>query len=53
MGTRDEFLSMLEFVEGHKLRPVVDRAFPLENIQDAIERMESANQFGKIVLSIR
>lgn len=53
MGTRDEFLTMLEFVEGHKLRPVVDKIYPLEQIQDAIEHMESGRQFGKIVLSIK
>lgn len=53
MGTRDEFLTMLEFVEGHKLKPVVDTVFPLEQIQDAIARMESGKQFGKILLSIR
>ncbi|HEY8510836.1 MAG TPA: zinc-binding dehydrogenase [Cyclobacteriaceae bacterium] len=53
MGTRDEFLTMLEFVEGHKLKPVVDSVFPLEQIQDAVARMESGKQFGKILLSIR
>ncbi len=53
MGTRDEFLTMLEFVEGHKLKPVVDRSFPLEQIHDAITHMESGRQFGKILLSIQ
>ncbi len=52
MGTRDEFLSMLEFVEGHKLLPVIDKVFPLENVKDAFAHMEQANQFGKIVLQI-
>lgn len=52
MGTRDEFLSMLEFVEGHKLLPVIDRVFPLEQVKEAFEHMEKANQFGKIVLQI-
>ena len=52
MGTRDEFLSMLDFVESRKLRPVIDRAFPLENIEDAMKRMEQSDQFGKIVLQI-
>lgn len=52
MGTRDEFLSMLEFVEGHKLLPVIDKVFPLEQVKEAFEHMEKANQFGKIVLQI-
>ena len=53
MGTRDEFLSMLDFVEGRKIKPVIDKVFPLEKINDAFERMESSNQFGKIVLEIK
>ena len=52
MGTRDEFLSMLDFVESRKLRPVIDQTFPLENIDKAIRRMEQGDQFGKIVLQI-
>ena len=52
MGTRDEFLSMLEFIEGHKLLPVIDKVFPLANVKDAFAHMEQANQFGKIILQI-
>ncbi len=53
MGTRDEFLSMLDFVEGRKIKPVIDSVLPLEQIADAFELMEKANQFGKIVLKIK
>jgi len=52
MGTRDEFLSMLDFLESRQLRPVIDSTFPLEQIQDALSRMNSGSQFGKIVLNI-
>jgi zinc-binding alcohol dehydrogenase/oxidoreductase len=52
MGTRDEFLSMLDFVESRKLRPVMHRTFPLADIQQAFHHMENKNQFGKIVLEI-
>lgn len=52
MGTRDEFLSMLDFVESRKIVPVIDKIFPLENIDQAFARMEEGNQFGKIVLEI-
>ncbi|MBX2897023.1 MAG: zinc-binding dehydrogenase [Cyclobacteriaceae bacterium] len=53
MGTRDEFLSMLDLLESRNLKPVIDQVFPLENIHDAFQRMKSANQFGKIVLKIK
>ncbi|MDL5050187.1 zinc-binding dehydrogenase [Oscillatoria amoena NRMC-F 0135] len=49
MGTRDEFLSMLDFVESRKMKPVIDAIYPLEKINEAIGRMESGQHFGKIV----
>lgn len=52
MGTRDEFLSMLDFLESRKLKPVIDTVLPLEQIEDALKRMEQQNQFGKIILQI-
>ena len=52
MGTRDEFLSMLDFVESRKLKPIIDTIYPLEQAEDALRRMERGDQFGKIVLKI-
>jgi len=52
MGTRDEFLSMLDFLESRSLKPVIDKIFPLEQIDEALKRMEQGDQFGKIVLQI-
>ena len=52
MGTRDEFLSMLDFLESRNIKPVIDKIFPLEQIDEAIKRMEQGDQFGKIVLQI-
>lgn len=52
MGTRDEFLSMLDFIENRKIKPVIDKIFPLEQIEEAVKRMEQGDQFGKIVLKI-
>lgn len=52
MGTRDEFLSMLDFVESRRLVPIIDKIFPLEEIEHAMLRMEQGQQFGKIVLKI-
>lgn len=52
MGTRDEFLSMLNFLESRNIRPVIDKVYPLAEINEAMNRMEEGNQFGKIVLEI-
>jgi NADPH:quinone reductase-like Zn-dependent oxidoreductase len=53
MGTRDEFLSMLDFLESRSLHPILDKTFPLTAISEAFKRMEAGDQFGKIVLSIQ
>lgn len=52
MGTRDEFLSMLDFVESRKLQPVIDKTFLLSDINAAFERMVKGDHFGKVVLEI-
>jgi zinc-binding alcohol dehydrogenase/oxidoreductase len=53
MGTRDEFLSMLNFIESRTLRPVIDTTLPLEKVNEGFRRMEEGNQFGKIILQIK
>ena len=52
MGTRDEFLSMLDFLESRNIKPIIDQVFRLEEIERALARMEQGDQFGKIVLQI-
>ena len=50
MGTRDEFLSMLDFLESRNIKPVMDKIFPLAQINEAMQHMASSKQFGKIVI---
>jgi D-arabinose 1-dehydrogenase-like Zn-dependent alcohol dehydrogenase len=52
MGTRDEFLSMLDFIESRNLKPVIDKTYPLTDFQQAFQRMQQGDQFGKILLQI-
>ena len=52
MGTRDEFLSMIDFVESRHLKLVIDSVYSLEQIHEAFARMKSKDHFGKIVLKI-
>jgi zinc-binding alcohol dehydrogenase/oxidoreductase len=52
MGTRDEFLSMIDFMESRKLKPVIDKTFPFSQFHQALDHMVQGNQFGKIVLDI-
>jgi NADPH:quinone reductase-like Zn-dependent oxidoreductase len=52
LGSREEFRQVLSFLQGSGIRPIIDRQFPLEDAAVAQERMERAQQFGKIVLQI-
>jgi NADPH:quinone reductase-like Zn-dependent oxidoreductase len=52
MGTRDEFLSMLDFLESRSIKPVMDKTYPLSQIPEAFKRMEQGEQFGKIIIEI-
>lgn len=53
MGNDAEFLEMLEFIDRHKIHPVIDSIYPLEEANDAFLRMAEGKQFGKIILKIR
>jgi putative PIG3 family NAD(P)H quinone oxidoreductase len=41
------------FVQGGRLKPVIDMTFPLADAAQAHERMESGEHVGKIVLEVR
>jgi NADPH:quinone reductase-like Zn-dependent oxidoreductase len=35
-----------------KLKPIIDRRFPLEGLADALALMKSGGHFGKVVIDI-
>jgi NADPH:quinone reductase-like Zn-dependent oxidoreductase len=52
MGSKAELYSALELLRRGLLKPVVDVVMPLEKCADAHRRLESREQFGKIVLTV-
>lgn len=52
MGSRRDWEAMVTAVEAGRMRPVLDRVFPLERGREAYERLAGAAQFGKIVLDV-
>lgn len=50
MGSPDEFAAMLQFVNQHRIEPVIDQVFTLDEAVAAHQRMLAAQQLGKIVL---
>lgn len=52
MGSRDDFAAMLEFYSRHRLEPVIDKVFPLDEAAAAFRYMDEAKQFGKILVKV-
>jgi NADPH:quinone reductase-like Zn-dependent oxidoreductase len=51
MGTMGELHEVLKHVFAGRLKPVVDHAFPLNEIRAAHEHLERSQMFGKIVVN--
>jgi len=50
MGTMGELHDVLKLVFAGKLKPVVDKTFPLREVRTAHEYLEQSKMFGKVVL---
>ena len=52
MGTHSDFATVMGLIFEGRLRPVLDRQFPLAEAQAAMARLEAGQQLGKITLAI-
>jgi zinc-binding alcohol dehydrogenase/oxidoreductase len=50
MGTDDEFRAMVDLVARERVKPVIDKVFPLEQAVEANRLLEASEQMGKILL---
>ncbi len=50
--TKEDFLVMKELIEAGKVRPIVDRTYPLAQAAEAMAYLESGKVQGKVVLTI-
>lgn len=50
MGSRGDLVRIADHMRTGRLRPVVDRVLPLEDVREAHRLMEERAQFGKLVL---
>lgn len=51
VGHREHFERMLQMISLHKMRPVIDRVFSIEQFQDALAWMQMGRHIGKICLT--
>jgi NADPH:quinone reductase-like Zn-dependent oxidoreductase len=52
MGNKQEFEQVLKLVSRKKLKPVIDKVYPLKDARKALEKMDQGKHLGKIVLKI-
>jgi D-arabinose 1-dehydrogenase-like Zn-dependent alcohol dehydrogenase len=52
MGSPVDFAAMVRLVEQHKIQPLGETLYPLSEGNEALAAMDSAKQFGKIVLTV-
>jgi NADPH:quinone reductase-like Zn-dependent oxidoreductase len=52
MGTKTELRTVLKLVEQGRLKPIVDKVWPLKDAALAHEYLEKNKQFGKVVLTV-
>ena len=52
MGNLAEYAEIVRVLGTGELRPIVDRVFPFSEAREALERLDRAEQLGKIVIAI-
>jgi NADPH:quinone reductase-like Zn-dependent oxidoreductase len=52
LGSREEFRQLISFLNGSKIKPIIDTVLPLNEAAAAQKYLEDGKQFGKVVLRI-
>jgi NADPH:quinone reductase-like Zn-dependent oxidoreductase len=50
-GSREMFEELGAFIDEHRVEPVIDSTFPVDQVVDALAHLRSGRHFGKIVLT--
>ena len=49
---QNDLVIMKELIEAGKVKPVIDRCYPLSEVPDAIRYLEEGHAQGKVVITI-
>jgi len=52
MGNDEEFAQMVDFINKHQLKPIIDSVRPFDEAISAFDEMKAGKQFGKLVLTL-
>jgi len=51
-GSPRDFREMIDFVQKHQIKPIIDSIHPLAHAEEAVRKMDRSEQFGKIILRV-
>jgi NADPH:quinone reductase-like Zn-dependent oxidoreductase len=52
VGSRADFERTNRFMEGHRIRPIIDRVFEFEEAEEAFDFFENGDFMGKVVIRV-
>lgn len=52
VGDPQDFKEMLAFAGEHKIKPVIERTFPLDEARGALLHLRDSHSFGKVVVTV-
>jgi len=50
--TREDLQTLKDLIEAGKVRPIIDRTYPLSEVPDAIRAWERGHARGKVVITV-
>jgi NADPH:quinone reductase-like Zn-dependent oxidoreductase len=51
-GNKDDLNTMADLMQSGKVKPVIDRTYPLSQIADAIRYLEQGHARGKVIITV-
>jgi D-arabinose 1-dehydrogenase-like Zn-dependent alcohol dehydrogenase len=51
-GSRADYLRMTEFIEKHRIHPLIERSYAPESYEDALKDLAAGNSIGKLVIRL-
>lgn len=52
VGSKEQFEALIEMIDAHGIKPLIDRVFPVEEAVEAYEYLSSGKHVGKVVIKL-